>query len=388
MRLVANLLCEATWADVDVPARIQRASSALGTLMGALAREGDTVWTPMSVDAARVVAGAGLPNVALESGPLEALSPAPSLAWGETDATARARPMECAVRGGPTSEHWLDVIRALRRPTSETHRRVCDRRRQLVFAKRAGLSLPDSYTFARMPRDVGGDTFSGFLVPSSQGRLRLSFDQLFGGEDRRWVVKAPWSSAGRERLRGRGWPLPEPDTLRLSRLLDTYGKLVVEPWCERVAEFGSIAYVAGGVVRRIGFHATETTGGGAFRGLRPLPEVPVEDGLTGDEMVALHGATQAAGGWLAAEGYEGPFGLDAWRYVDGGGATRFHAMGELNARLTFGFVARRLAEGAGWDARSDRAGPALQIGGEGGEGDGARPLLRAGDDGVSAWSVD
>ena len=43
---------------------------------------------------------------------------------------------------------------------------------------------------------------------------------------------------------------------------------------------------------------------------------------------------------LLATGYRGPFGIDAWRYRDSDGRLRFHPLGEINARLTFGFVGR------------------------------------------------
>lgn len=362
MRLAANLLCETEWARVAASERLVLATSALGTLLGALAREGDTIWTPRPVDAERVSPGPGLPAVALESGPLDALPPAPLLAWGETPATARARPAECAVRPGAVSEHWLDAVRATRAPTAGTHRRVCDRRRQLAFAKRAELSLPHSYTISRFPADTGTTSFTACLVPSSQGFLLFPPEHVFDRGGGPWVAKAPWSAAGRERLRGRGWPPPEQDAVRLARLFDTHGELVVEPWCDRVADFGAIALVVGGTVHRIGFHRAETAGGGAFRGLRPLPEVPVADGMTADEMEALHDAVRAAGAWLLAEGYEGPFGIDAWRWTDDTGQTRFHPFGELNARLTFGFVARRLAEASGWDPAGGSPGPALRVG--------------------------
>ncbi len=322
MRLVANLLCEAQWAGARVPPRIARAASDLGAQMAALARPGDSLWTPLPVGTSHVTPGPGLPRVPLESGPLAALPPAPILAWGETEETARARPAACALRPPAASDHWLDVIRALRPPTPQTHRRVCDRRLQLAFAAEAGLALPGA-------------------------RIVASIDELFAAAPLRWVAKAPWSAAGRERLRGRGTDLRAQDRRRLARLLAAYGQLVLEPWCERTADFGAIAFVAAGVVRRIGFHRSEMTGGGAFRSLRPLPETPVAGGLTGDEMAALHDAVRVVGAWLAAEGYEGPLGIDAWRYVDEAGATRFHALGELNARLTLGFLARRRAEASG-----------------------------------------
>ena len=55
-------------------------------------------------------------------------------------------------------------------------------------------------------------------------------------------------------------------------------------------------------------------------------------------------ALDAAAGALRRAGYSGAFGLDAWRYRPPDGGTAFNPLGEINARLTFGFVARSLAD--------------------------------------------
>ena len=111
-------------------------------------------------------------------------------------------------------------------------------------------------------------------------------------------------------------------------------------------------------------------------------------GLSDAETLALVDALRAMGDRLRAEGYEGAFGIDAWRVRDPDGAMRLHALGELNARLTFGFVARRIAEAAGWDERSGSPAPLLRVGGAEdlrAAGPGAVVLLGPGDDGVAAW---
>src|SRR6185295_17180034 len=55
-----------------------------------------------------------------------------------------------------------------------------------------------------------------------------------------WVAKAPWTAAGRDRCRGAGPPTPEQRT-RIERLLARGGALVLEPWCDRIADAGACA---------------------------------------------------------------------------------------------------------------------------------------------------
>ncbi|HEY5935046.1 MAG TPA: hypothetical protein VIU61_10435, partial [Kofleriaceae bacterium] len=140
MIIHGNLDCEARWAGTTLPAAVLTRISLYGTLMSALAEEGDVeLWTPAAVDPARVM----LPwPVALRTG-----SPARvDLAWA--DATARD---------------------------------ANDRRLALFVA-----ALPD----ARTIRSVDEIDLSGSLVES-------------------WVVKLPWTAAGRDRCRGTGPPSSE-----------------------------------------------------------------------------------------------------------------------------------------------------------------------------------
>jgi hypothetical protein len=47
---------------------------------------------------------------------------------------------------------------------------------------------------------------------------------------------------------------------------------------------------------------------------------------------------------LRQAGYTGPFGIDAWRYRRPDGKPAFQPLGEINARMTFGLVARALVD--------------------------------------------
>ena len=47
---------------------------------------------------------------------------------------------------------------------------------------------------------------------------------------------------------------------------------------------------------------------------------------------------------LEQDGYRGPFGIDAFIHRLPDGTARLHPLGEINARMTFGLVARALVD--------------------------------------------
>jgi hypothetical protein len=185
----------------------------------------------------------------------------------------------------------------------------------------------------------------------------------------RWVAKVPWTAAGRDRCLGEGPPTPEQRT-RLARLLAATGALVVEPWCDRVLDVGACASVdAAGLVTHHPPHGLLVDARGGFTGISVAPPA-----LEPDELALLAERVAAAGAAIASTGYAGPFAVDAFAYRDGD-ARRFHAPVEINARYTFGWVARALAARHG-STTLGLAGPPPP---------GARVLIAPGADGVTAW---
>ncbi|HEX6200782.1 MAG TPA: hypothetical protein VF150_10990, partial [Thermoanaerobaculia bacterium] len=168
----------------------------------------------------------------------------------------------------------------------------------------------------------------------------------------RWVAKAPWSAAGRERHVG-GSPreLRDPAVRRrLERLLERHGALLAEPWVERSADFGCAGLVTSAGVRLASVHRQEVDRAGRFRGIAPLPaaggEPGLGSGLLPGERDLLESTFHAAADRLRAAGYAGPFGIDAFRWRPPAGGERLHPLCELNPRLTFGLVARAAADRA------------------------------------------
>lgn len=310
----ANLGCEAAWAGVPLPGAVAQRISYYAALLAAVAPADAAdveVWAPAAIDAARLREVPGWRPPAMRAG----TPPRADAAWADPLAKA-----------------------------------VNDRRLALEVAAARGAALPGSKTIASADEiDLPGP----------------------------WVCKAPWTSAGRDRCRGEGPPTLEQRT-RLGRLLAAYGELVLEPWCDRIADVGVCARVVpGGAVRLEPPHSLLVDPRGGFLGIDLAAPA-----LTSAESAQLSDLVTAAGAALAARGYAGPFAVDAFAYRDPGTATgtatgparRFHPLCEINARLTFGWIARALAARLGTTKLGFARPP-----------DGALVLISDTGDGITAW---
>lgn len=88
-------------------------------------------------------------------------------------------------------------------------------------------------------------------------------------------------------------------------------------------------------VELLGGHRLLIDATGVFRGVDLDPEI---------DFAALREAAMRAGDALHLAGYHGPFGIDAFVWRDAAGGEHLHPMCEINARLSFGHIARALGE--------------------------------------------
>jgi len=147
----------------------------------------------------------------------------------------------------------------------------------------------------------------------------------------RWVCKAPWTAAARDRAHGHGM---EADRVYIARLLERCGAVVFEPWLDRLFDIGVVGTVHGDTVELAGIHTLLADVRGGFAGIDLAPPP-----LTADESARVLEVARAAGARLARGGYAGPFSVDAFVYRP----RLLHALVEINARHTFGHVTRALA---------------------------------------------
>jgi len=301
----ANLDCEARWAGVPLPLAVQQRISLLGALVAALAPSGAEVEVWTPV----------------------AVDPARLLA------VAGWTPPALRVGTPPRADlAWAD-------PAAKA---VNDRRLAVAVGATLGATLPGV-------------------------RVLTSVDEL-AGITGRWVAKAPWTSAGRDRCHGGGPPTDE-QRRRLARMLARFGGLVVEPWMDRVLDVGVCATVrADGAVIAEHPHGLLVSPRGQFLAIDL--GVPA---LDADERRRLAEAVTRAGAALFERGFTGPFAIDAFAYHTLG-ERRFHPLCEINARYSFGWIARALHARLGLTRLGFGAPPA-----------GATVLIAPAADGVTAW---
>ena len=216
-------------------------------------------------------------------------------------------------------------------------------------------------------RDANDRRLALFVAALPGARTIRSVDEidLSGSLVESWIVKLPWTAAGRDRCRGTGPPTSEQRT-RIARLLAICGELVLEPWCERILDVGVCATTDGLTHPP---HRLLCDARGGFVGIELAPPE-----LLPDEHALLDAAVAAARPVLMATGYRGPFAIDAFAYRLPTGERRFHPVCEINARYSFGWIARALHARLGTTRLG--FGPPLE---------GARVLIAPGTDGVTAW---
>jgi hypothetical protein len=146
-----------------------------------------------------------------------------------------------------------------------------------------------------------------------------------------WLLKRAFGVAGRGQRRVRAGMQRDPDRawVRASLLR---GGLQVEPRLELDLELAVHGVLARDGALRLGSAVVQECAHGAWRATRPAREAE----LTARQRALLDAEARRVAGALAAEGYFGPFGVDAylWR---AGGASHLNPRSEINARYTLGW---------------------------------------------------
>ncbi len=331
--IVGNLDCESDFAALagsrvgPLPRRVLSAIAGAGTLLRAFARDdGDRLWLPAHLARRAMADVPGLPRPVLESGPLPALEPAAEiLAWGVTPAVAKmSSPLwKRGDRGGilrPVEIPWNLPL-----PSPDAAAKVNDRRFGLELAEALGCRLPAARAIA------------------SIGDLD---DHLESSGVESWVLKAPFSAAGRWRVIHLGGSVTPTLKRRVARLFARHKELVFEPWMERTLDVGCAAAITEDGLVELSLHRLLVDRAGRFRGIELIADADGLEGpwLTAPERARMAEVLDGVGDALTTAGFSGTFGVDAWRYVQPDGAAAFHPLGEINGRLTFGWVARALVE--------------------------------------------
>jgi hypothetical protein len=196
-------------------------------------------------------------------------------------------------------------------PTIETLRRVTSRR----FAAELGQTLP-------------GAAF----VDDAEHFARILAGASPTGE---WLVKRAFGFAGRARKLARAGDVSETLCAWVAPSFATGDGVQVEPYVTRESDFGLHGFVdeRGGVT--LGEVTTQRVDA---NGAWVSTERASRDALRDDERSALIDAATRSANALAKAGYFGPFGVDAFRWIDADGSRRFNPRCEVNARYSMGWA--------------------------------------------------
>jgi hypothetical protein len=198
-----------------------------------------------------------------------------------------------------------------RAPAFHVLRRVNARR----FASELGQTLPGALyatTLAEVADAVARDTISG-----------------------EWLLKRAFGFAGRGRRKVHQGELSPADRSWVAASLARSDGLQVEPWVRRAADFALHGFVDDRGELRLGEVTRQVCNEhGAW--CKTILASPADLDIA--ERRALITATEAAAFALVAEGYFGPFGVDAFRWHDGKTSTAFNARSEINARFSMGWA--------------------------------------------------
>lgn len=169
-------------------------------------------------------------------------------------------------------------------------------------------------------------SFDKYVVATLEDALaQLSRPAALG-----WLVRRSFGAAGRGRRRIASGA---PDAGELAWLVASLrsGPLVIEPWVEVTREFTRSGWVtAGGEVSLSAPCVQSVAANGAWTGTERDEEHLTQ--RTEDEQLAA--MFERAGRALAAQGYFGPFGIDAYRHRTAAGREALNPLSEINARFT------------------------------------------------------
>lgn len=184
------------------------------------------------------------------------------------------------------------------------------------------------------------------------GRVCRTVDELRARlGSRTMLIKIPFSTSGQGRRRVFDGVLDDATEKWMLHALARSGELLVEPWLERVVDLSVQLRIDSSGVEVEGISRFFTSPGGRYRGAwigrwdrsvaAELRQVLLAK-ADGPSMVErLQQVGLSLGEQLAADGYRGPFGVDAMLYRGRDGLLMKPVV-ELNPRHTMGFISLRV----------------------------------------------
>src|SRR5207247_1382657 len=128
-----------------------------------------------------------------------------------------------------------------------------------------------------------------------------------------WLIRRPHGFAGRGRRIVSSAALNDTIAAWIAASLDRFGALDVAPLVDRRGDFALHGFIARGGSVELGVPTRQLCDArGSWQGSERAPDSALE----ARERAALHSAAESAADALRAAGYFGPFGIDAFRWID------------------------------------------------------------------------
>lgn len=297
---VGNFDFEHRLADPQrvLPRRIEELNSELAWSWLALARDGDSIWTPHKTDIANVEV--------LRNASIKLVTD-----WRDVETHVELVPWG-----------WTDELLLAARVKRWGHPHIDPAVVKDANSRRTSAEWETAW-------NVG---LPGASICCSLADVECAISAL--SEPQRWVVKAEFGMSGRERQIGQG-PLTTPTVNWITRRLAADGAVFFEPWVERLDEVGILFDVPTvGEPVLIGVAPMLIAPGGHYRGSWFAPIAQPSPWWSTSVEVATRAAHE-----LQARGYVGPLGIDAMHYRLPDGSTGVRPLQDINARWTMGRLA-------------------------------------------------
>ncbi len=204
----------------------------------------------------------------------------------------------------------------------------------------AGAIAPPAPSFEVLRRVNSRAFCSSLARAGGQGFFARDETELHGGlaaadgVDRRgWLLKRNYGTSGRGQLRlsAESWTEQEASWIACSWRA---GGLRVEPFRQLDAEFSIHGWITAQGQVSLGEPCwMQTDAAGSWLSTRlARPEE-----ARAAEVAALRASAQSCAQAMLEAGYFGPFGIDAYRWLDAAGNRHFESRSEINARYTLGW---------------------------------------------------
>lgn len=202
------------------------------------------------------------------------------------------------------------------------------------------------------------DGFRDLMIEKSQiGKTVMSVDKVMEQVNslksegfKKFVVKCPFGAAGGNQLRLWDDPITQRQINWIENAIRVQGKVVIEPWHERVLDFSIQMEIKSKSPKVVGWTILKNDHRGQFEGIQfpfrlalaqhpKLAKFINYNRKPGSIKNVLSGLVEFVNHEFSTYKYKGPLGIDAYFYTDPDGELRLRPLVEINSRYTMGRLA-------------------------------------------------